>query len=232
MRVMILSKKEEIFEILKEQIVTGAIRPGTWLTERELVDLYGISRTPIREILWKLSNLRIIEATSDRGYRVKSFSITDIIDIYNARKAVEGECARLACLSKDCDYEQRVQSLIKALKEADAEKDSVHCVEIGVKIHDFILEKADNEYLRNFSDSIKSVVAVMRNSTKTHASIEKKSKNDHMLILEALQARDEIRCAQAMREHLHSTCIEIVRDDCNSLLGLRANNIFGEGEKK
>jgi len=226
-----MTKKEKVLEDLKAKIVTGEIIPGSWLTEREFAEMYKMSRTPVREILWKLANLNIIEDAGDRGYRVVKYSIDDIIEVFNARKAIEGECARLACLSTDADYVHRVAALQEELTSAEEDADPAGLVEIGSKVHMFIQEKASNRYLSAFNTRIFSLVAIVRNTTKAYGAIEKESRLGHQEILNALASREGQRCALAMRSHLQSTCVSIVKFGCNNLLGVdEQENIFLEGE--
>jgi DNA-binding GntR family transcriptional regulator len=214
-----MAKKDDVLEDLKRKIVSGEIAPGSWITEREIGEMYQISRTPVREILWNLATLNIVEAAGDHGYRVIKYTIEDIIEVFNARKAIEGECARLACLSSDSDYASRVQGLQQELSSTEAGEDPARLIEIGSRVHQFIQEKANNRYLSAFSTRIYSLVGIIRNTTKAYAVIEDESKLAHQKILEALAARDGLLCAQAMRQHLHSTCVAIVKFDCNNLLG-------------
>jgi DNA-binding GntR family transcriptional regulator len=228
----VMSKKDDVLEDLKKKIVAGEITPGSWITEREIGEMYAMSRTPVREILWNLATLNIIEAAGDRGYRVIKYTIEDIIEVFNARKAIEGECARLACLSSDVDYASRVQSLQEELSSTEAGEDPARLIEIGSRVHQFIQEKANNRYLSAFNIRIYSLVGIIRNTTKAYVAIEDESKLGHQKILEALAARDGLLCAQAMRQHLHSTCVAVVKFDCNNLLGVDEEKdlIFREGE--
>jgi DNA-binding GntR family transcriptional regulator len=226
-----MTKKEQVLNDLKNKIVSGEIIPGSWLTEREICEKYKISRTPVREILWNLANLNIIEAAGDRGYRVLKYSIEDIIEVFNARKAIEGECARLACLCTDSDYMHRVETLMEELVSARENEDPAKLVEIGSRVHQFIQEKAHNRYLSAFNTRIFSLVAILRNTTKAYIAIEKESKLGHQEILDALAARDSLKCSRAMRSHLQTTCVAIVQSGCNHLLGVDEQYInFNEGD--
>ena len=85
-------KKEEILEDLKRKIITGEIHQGASLTEREISETYGISRTPVREILWNLCSVNLAEQDPDKGCRVKTYTINDMIEVYNTREAIESAC--------------------------------------------------------------------------------------------------------------------------------------------
>lgn len=211
--------KNEVLEDLKNRILSGDIPAGTWLTERELCEEYGISRTPVREVIWNLIQMNIVEGVSERGNRVRTFSINDIIEVFNAREAIEGECARLACLSVDADYLGRIEELEAELRALSPEKDARKCVEVGIKVHAFIQEKANNRYLCEYSDRIRTVTSIIRNITAEYGNIEEESLKDHLQILGTLKNRDGNASAQAMRSHLHRTCRDIVTRCCNNLLG-------------
>ena len=213
-----MTKKEIVLEDIKNKIITGEIAQGTWITEREMGERYNMSRTPIREILWNLATLNLIESTGDRGYRVKKYTIEDIIEVFNARKAIEGECARLACISTDDSYMQKVNELRDKLLATSLEK-TAELVEIGIKVHVFVQEQSHNKYLNEFNARIDSLGAIIRNTTKSYQNIEIKSRDGHLEILNALAQRDGNLCATAMRKHLQDTCVAMVKNNCITLLG-------------
>ncbi len=215
---MKMKKKDIVLEDLKKKIITGEIAPGTWITEREIVEMYNMSRTPIREILWNLSTLNLIEVVGERGYRIKKYNIEDIIEVFNARKAIEGECARLACISSDLSYNDRVKELKELLIATDIH-DTSKLIEIGSQVHLFIQKQSNNQYLSEFNERIYFLESIIRNTTKSFQMIEEKSKEGHLEILNALEKRDGNLCCLAMRKHLQDTCVAMVKNNCITLLG-------------
>ena len=211
--------KEQIIEDIKNRIVSGQIPQGAWLTERGLCEEYGISRTPVREIIWNLNLLNIVEITAERGCMVRKFSINDIIEVYNAREAIEGECARLACLSTDADLDARIADLKRVLESVSAYDDVKSCMAAGQKVHQLILEKANNRYLDMFNQSIVTVTGIIRRMTSAHEELEEQSRLGHIEILDALARRDENACAEATRKHLRNACKVMVEYSCNRMLG-------------
>jgi DNA-binding GntR family transcriptional regulator len=225
-----MRKKDKVLEDIKKKIITGELAPGTWITEREIVEMYQMSRTPIREILWTLSTLNLIEVVGERGYRIRKYTIEDIIEVFNARKAIEGECARLACISTDSNYSERVNELREKLL-ATSDSDSAKLIEIGSQVHLFIQKQSKNKYLQEFNERIYFLEAIIRNTTKSYQIIEKKSKNGHLEILEALAKRDGNLCCVAMRQHLQDTCVSMVKNNCITLLG-NDDFVLQKGEKE
>ncbi len=199
-------KKTEFFEDLKEKILRGELAAGQWLVERELSEIYNISRTPIREKLRKLANLGLVEFQPSKGYQVKKLSIEEIIDIFHAREAIEGECTRLACLSESNEFIYKAKELQQQLASIDIQNNTAEGVILGKKIHDLIIETANNRYLKEFYEKLKNIAALTRNMSKNSPQIEENSKNYHMQILEALIQKDVEKSEALMREHLRLTC--------------------------
>ncbi|MCQ2554752.1 MAG: GntR family transcriptional regulator [Clostridia bacterium] len=76
------SQTEKISDSIMIDILTGNLRPGTWLTEKYLSEKYKLSRTPIREILNRLISTNLIELIPNRGCFVKTVTEKDIEDYF------------------------------------------------------------------------------------------------------------------------------------------------------
>lgn len=203
-------KKEDVFEDLRSKIVRGELSPGQWLVERDLSEIYHISRTPIRENLRNLAILGIVESEPSKGYRVKKLTVEEIIEIFNARASVEGECARLACLTKSTNFPKEINALKEQLEAIDILENSSQGVAVGADIHAFIVKTANNRYLTEFYQKLTCLAALIRNMTKNSALIEQKSKDAHLKLLLMLGKRDAVESRRYMRVHLRSTCKALV----------------------
>ncbi len=199
--------KAEVLQDLQRRIIEEEFLPGAWLVERDLSAEYGLSRTPIREVLNKLVLLGLITVQNNRGYQVRQFSFQDVVEIFNARRAIEGACARYACYTKRSDVDARIQELRDKLLGLDIEKDGGgKAVAVGNEVHELLIELADNRYLKEFTFKLSSLMKLTRNLTKNRTPIEENSRQDHLRILDALQKRDAELCAHMMDQHLSNTC--------------------------
>ncbi|MCC8189569.1 MAG: GntR family transcriptional regulator, partial [Planctomycetes bacterium] len=133
-------KKKQITEDLIHRITGEELLPGHWLVERELSDRYGLSRTPIREILRDLSTTGLVEWLPARGYRVREMRLEDCIELFAAREAVEGMAARLASQSPEEDFFARLESLGRSLATVDITTDPAAGVRHGRDLHDGIID--------------------------------------------------------------------------------------------
>ncbi len=208
-------KKEEILIDLRDSILLGKLSPGQWLVERELCDQYQISRTPIRETLRNLASLGVIGLEPARGYRVKELNVEEIVEIFQAREAFEGECARLACLKYSPDFLDKIDALKHQLKEVDVLADATKGTAIGKDIHDLVVKTANNRYLSEVHEKLSCMAALTRNMTQKSPKIEENSKKDHLKLLDALSKKDAALSEKCMREHLHSTCKALVESYLN-----------------
>ncbi len=85
-----------IYRDLQRQIVTMALRPGTVLGEQMLADRYGVSRTPVREAIIRLSEERLVDVRPQQGTFVSRLDIALIPEAVVIRQALEGATARRA----------------------------------------------------------------------------------------------------------------------------------------
>ena len=81
---------------LRELILTGELAAGARIAELALVDLLGVSRTPIRTALMRLEQEGLLEALPSGGYAVRTFSEREVADAIELRGTLEGLAARLA----------------------------------------------------------------------------------------------------------------------------------------
>jgi DNA-binding GntR family transcriptional regulator len=87
---------ETAYAVLREAIVTNALKPGTRLRADDLARKLGVSKTPIREALRKLQAEELITMQPGNALTVKSISEEQLFEIYYTREALEGMAARLA----------------------------------------------------------------------------------------------------------------------------------------
>ena len=72
--------KQSAYEDLRQQIVEEKLQPGQWLVERDLCNTYGMSRTPVREVLWKLTVDGLLEQEPNKGFAVRKLSLEQIFE--------------------------------------------------------------------------------------------------------------------------------------------------------
>lgn len=205
-----MKDRNTIYKELKKEIISGKLLPGNNLVEREISNKYSISRTPVREILWRLVSDNLLEQEPSGGYIIRKISLEEIFDIFQSREAIEGMAARIVCQKGDDNFFSNIKAIRERIKEIDIEKNPQEGVFFGIKLHDLIIATANNAFLSEFYNKLRDLAALTRNITKKSIIIEKKSQESHLVIINSIEEKDEEKSEYYVREHLRITCRSMV----------------------
>jgi DNA-binding GntR family transcriptional regulator len=215
-----MADKHSIYDDIKEQIIHEKLQPGQWLIERELCSTYGLSRTPVREVLWKLLADGFLEQAPNKGFAVRKLSLEQIFEIFQAREAIEGMAARLAASrGDDAVFASRLTGIRKELVKVNVEEEIARSIALGRKLHRAIMEAAHNNLIAEISVRLNNLTALTSNITKKSTAIEKQSRDAHCRIIDALLEGDEQKSESVMRDHLRDTCRQVVEQFYPGMLG-------------
>jgi DNA-binding GntR family transcriptional regulator len=204
------SLKDKAYTAIKEAIVCLKLEPGMTLVEKELARHLGISRTPVRDALQELEREGFVARMSFRGTFVTEVTMRDITEIFEIRAVLEGLAARTAApLFTDAELEA-IDRELAAAEEALARGNLPLCSEHGQKLHEAIIDKADNHRLsaiiHNLDDHVRRLRAL---SDRIHGRLNT-SVREHRDVLAALIWRDPGAAEQAMRAHLFSVSRDLI----------------------
>ena len=94
---------EIVYETIKKEIIDATRKPGDIFNEKEFAANMGISRTPVREAVLRLSNEGLLVVMPRRGTFVSHISMADVRDMYQVRKILEPQIAYIAAQKCDKD---------------------------------------------------------------------------------------------------------------------------------
>ena len=196
--------KDHIYGVLRDGILAVDIygtEQDLRLDERRLAEQLGISRTPVREALARLAQDGLVEIVPRKGVFIQRKSLREILDMVITWAALESMAAHIAA-SRASDAE------LSALRKfAMSHSASAMTAELGeysdanITFHQTILELSGCEQLKASADQLfMHMYAVRRRAMgeddRAHRSVE-----DHMGIIEALEARDAELASRRVREH-------------------------------
>ena len=115
------SLAEQAYRMLEEQIVTLRLHPGELLVEKDLVDITGIGRTPVREAVQRLANEGLIQVLPRKGLMVTSLRRTDLAKALEARKVLERMLVIKAAERATADQRQALRVLATHIDAAGAD---------------------------------------------------------------------------------------------------------------
>ena len=203
-------EKSAVYEDLRLKITQEKLQPGQWLIERELCETYKISRTPMREILWKLTVDGFLEQEANRGFVVRRLGLEQIFEIFQTREAIEGMAARLACLKGGETFRSTLGEIKEKIARTNIESDPAAGIALGRELHKAIMETSQNRIMADINKRLANMTVLTANITKRSPAIEKASAEAHLNIINAMLEQDQEKAEQMMREHLRETCQHVV----------------------
>jgi DNA-binding GntR family transcriptional regulator len=197
------SYADAVYDLLRRDILAGAIEAGERLREDELSQRYRVSRTPIREALNKLEAEGLVASSPGRGMIVAEFDEDEILEGYIIRGALEGVAARLAAQrATDVDL-ARLELLLEALAGAASSKDMSAVVRVSGKFHAHIWRMAGNRRLLKIMREIEDSIGRLQRLTQLSPGRMEHAMEEHRAMVDAIRRRDPARAEQLARDHMH-----------------------------
>ena len=206
------SLRKEVYERIKNALVTNQFHPGQRLEEKYLSDFLQVSRTPIREALTRLEREGLVGSIANRGSFVKRFSVNDILEIMEMREVAEGLAARLFTERADEEEKRHLRETMEPFTIDTVENDIDKYTQANVVFHRTIMRGAGNDRLVATLENLYDHYAVA-----THRRIipltkrERRSLQEHLRVIEAVEEGDSHKAEQEMRQHLRSITDDFVR---------------------
>jgi DNA-binding GntR family transcriptional regulator len=151
-----------------------------------------------------------LEQEANRGFVVRRLGLEQIFEIFQAREAIEGMAARLACRRGGDAFRATLREVKKKIAKANIESDPQLGIALGRELHKAIMNAAHNGIMADINERLENLTVLTANITKRSPTIEKTSANAHLGIIDAMLQQDEEKGEQLMREHLRETCRHVV----------------------
>src|SRR5258707_8794084 len=191
-----------IYSDLRIELVSMQRRPGEVISEAEIALSYGVSRTPVREAILKLSDEGLLEIFPHSGIYVSRIPIAALPEAILIRKALEETTARLAAERATPSQILALHSIVERQREADVAKDSEAFHQADERFHASIAEVAGHPGIWTLIQQVKLHVDRYRRLTLPQAGRIGDAIVEHAAILAAIEARDPARARIAMESHL------------------------------
>jgi len=154
--------RERVFDAVRNAIIDGRIAPGTRLTERELCEAFGISRTVVREIARRLEAEKLATVIPHRGLTVATLTRKHVEEIYEIRTELEAIAVRsFLKTASDADIAQ-AQEFGAQLLKAGERGDKVVMAETMTSFLHFMTEVADNQIVTEILDQLRTRANMLR----------------------------------------------------------------------
>jgi DNA-binding GntR family transcriptional regulator len=209
-------------ESLRDAIVRRDLAPGELYSVQKLADLFGVSRTPVREALLELAELELVRFERNRGVRIIQASPKDLLEIFRIRLLLEVPATHHATsLMSDKELAQLQSSLEQMATAAATEQDEALFMNHDRRFHVIILEATKNDRLVAYVEGLRDIVLTRGSSTLRSSRSFQDIVDEHEAILRKIEARDACAASSAMHAHIERTgtlLIEQVGGDPSELI--------------
>lgn len=204
---------EKVYQALKNNILSGAIPSGTYLTEVSVSTAFHLSRTPVREALRRLENEKLIQNMPRKGLLVQNIRKTDAIALYDLAMLLESYAAELAASNITTQQLELLQIL--ANQEQIPQSGSEENVEEqrlkeNYDFHTLIAYASGNSYLVEYILQIRDRMKLLH--TADTSSSAPQNAPSHIRIYRAIQEGNGEIASILMKQHIHKAKEKFLRN--------------------
>src|ERR1700744_6216637 len=207
-RVDKLTRAEELRLLLADEIVSGALAPGSALDETDIARRFNVSRTPVREALRQLAASGLVEARAHRGAVVAQPSIERLSGMFEAMAELEALCAGMAAERMTQPERHRLEAIHEELRVLSYAGDPDRFHAVNERFHNAVYAGSQNGYIAEMTLATRVRVQPFRRAQFRNLGRLAKSHAEHDRVVVAIMRGDKAGAELAMRAH-----IELVRDE-------------------
>ena len=183
---------EQIYQILRNDILTQKIPCGEKLTLKVLQERFQVSSTPIREALTRLTQDQLVSYYSNVGVRVISFTADDLREIYTFMGDLDGLAIRYASASPD---QEKLQAEVTEILE----KECAAAKAADVQTWNCVKHFAES------AERLRSGISIFSNQYCRETVIQTRIYEEHLAIFQAYKDGDIEKAVQMMKTHLNDS---------------------------
>jgi DNA-binding GntR family transcriptional regulator len=207
-----VSDNQSIYDLMFAAIANRKLPPGLKLSEERLCRVFGVSRTRLREVFFRLAQDRIITLKHNRGAYVTRPTARDAIEVFAARRAIEVSVVEQLAASASPQVLGRLQQHLDEEASARADKDHSRLTQLTGDFHGLLAELTGNTI---FSDIVRrltalsSLIICLYDSPSASACKD----DEHGEIVQAIASGDASKARALMLEHLEHVEKSLKIDD-------------------
>lgn len=194
---------DQVYTVLEEAIIVGALQPGQRLRAEELARHFGISRIPIRETLRALDANGWIDLRPRHGAYVRSRTDEELSDLFQVRLVLEGEASMRAAERRTEEQLQEMDAFVAAGRKAAARSHQDDVGRINTEFHRLVAVSAHNTVLADLLDGLSKRVRFYFATVAPDRG--KTSVEEHAELVAAIRRCDGEGAARIARAHITRT---------------------------
>jgi DNA-binding GntR family transcriptional regulator len=190
--------RQRVRDELRDRILTGRLRPGDRLVERELAEDLGVSRVPVREAIRSLESEGFVVVQSPRRVVVRQLDRSDVEELFDVREALEGLAAGLAASRATSKDLRKLERLLEDAAKATASSQASRITALNTRFHDEIVAIAGNGLLSTVLQPLEGRLRWLTSQNEHFGELLE----EHWRLFEAIKSGDAERAKASAAEHV------------------------------
>ncbi len=199
------SKHDYAYRKLKEWIIQGVLPPDTILVERQLCEMLGLSRTPIRSALQELSKDGFVLNAPGRGMMVTRVQIEDVIEIFEIRRSLDILALELFMKNDHPDIVVQMRRTVEQMREALDQDDYQAFIHADNQFHELYSHNSGNRRLEGIWSDLQEQERRILALTVNDTTRCKMSYRHHYAIMAKIEEGDVKKASALLRKHLNDS---------------------------
>ncbi|MBX3654263.1 MAG: GntR family transcriptional regulator [Ramlibacter sp.] len=205
------SRADEVYEQLKRDVAEFNLVPGDRFTENELSERLGVSRTPVRQALFRLQQEGYVEVLFRSGWRVLPFDFDQFEQLYDLRMVLETTAVQRLCADSERVDRALLDQLIRIwlVPVADRSPDGVQVGQWDEAFHCSLVAAAGNAEMARVHKDVTERIRIIRRLDFTKPARIDATYDEHGKILKAIQRKRGDQAAMLLRAHIETSQAEV-----------------------
>ncbi len=199
---MTKNQTTEIYDTLKEKIISGFYQPSESLTELELANQFGVSRNTVKKALFMLERENLVSIERNKSAKVRSYSMAEVLEFLELRENLEGFIIRKAVNSITEEQLEKLSELLSQMKTHMVNRDLLAYSQCNQNFHAVIYSACVNRTAVEMTLQLKNQMRKYNTKTILIPGRDVQSFAEHTQIYEAIKARDGELAEKLMQHHI------------------------------
>lgn len=200
---------ERIYEALKQEIFYFRLLPGDRFSETEIAERMGVSRTPVREALFRLQRESYVEVLFRSGWRVRPFNFEYFEDLYDVRTILETAAIKKICEMDVTPDELNMLKTVWLVPDVERLDDPALLSGMDEQFHLLLVKGAGSEEMARIHAGISERIRIIRRLDFTKPPRIEATYNEHGKILKAILQKRPEQAQMMLKAHIEESRSEV-----------------------
>lgn len=202
---------DQVYEVVKENILSGAFEPGQRIQELAIAKELNVSRSPVRSAINKLIGEGLLESTPNKHVWVRNFSKKDILDAYEFRLVIEKYAIEKTIELLDDDISTKLLEFRELILANNTVDHLNEYIQIDSNFHEYLVATSGNKVIAESLEKVSVLINPFRIFSLSSKNRFKESIVEHLGIIDAILEQDGEKALSYCHTHLSLAKEEIIK---------------------